>query len=238
MPYPRICEPEEPITNTEMLLPPLSAEQSCQVQLVKGANISSLPFLEPIPPMVEAPVLLKVGDNISTDGILPAGARVLPFRSNIPEICRFAFEAIDSTYSMRAKQVGESGGHVIVGGLNYGQGSSREHAALAPRYLGLRVVVAKGFARIHWQNLVNFGVLPLCFEDHSDYDRIVAGDVLKIAASEEQLRRGPTITIENTSRGFSFATNHQLSERQIAILLEGGTINWVKTRGGEKASDP
>jgi aconitate hydratase len=235
-PYPRVSDPEDPITNTEMLLAPLPAEQSRQVELVKGENISSLPPFEPIPPVFETCVLLKVGDNISTDEILPAGARVLPFRSNIPEISRFAFEAIDPTYCRRAEQVRENGGHVIVGGLNYGQGSSREHAALAPRYLGLRVVIAKGFARIHWQNLVNFGVLPLTFADPLDYDRIAIGDRLRVSAEEDQLRHATTILVENTIQQFSFATRHQLSSRQLEIFREGGLVNWGRSRSARTQS--
>src|SRR5699024_3515650 len=129
---------------------------------------------------LEIPILLKMGDNISTDEILAGGARVLPFRSNLPEISKFTFEIIDPYYHKRGKKTVEAGGHAVVGGFNYGQGSSREHAALAPRYLGLRIALVKDFARIHWQNLVNFGVLPLTFVDNDDYDLLEQGDVLEV----------------------------------------------------------
>ena len=141
----------------------------------KGPNIASLPTFVPLSDTIEGPVLLKVGDDVSTDEIMPAGTRVLPFRSNIPRIAEFSFDIIDPTYAARAKQ---TRAHVVVGGSNYGQGSSREHAALGPQFLGLRAVVVKSFARIHAQNLINFGVLPLTFVDPADYVAIQAGDVL------------------------------------------------------------
>ena len=146
MAYPKVADPEQPMLNTEMLQPPVPLDESRRTELQKGPNIVSLPELEPLPDALEIPVLLKVADDVSTDEILPAGARVLPFRSNIPAISRFAFEPIDATYPDRALEVRDGGGHAVVGGENYGQGSSREHAALAPRYLGLRVVIAKSFA--------------------------------------------------------------------------------------------
>ena len=173
MPYPRYVAPAQVRVNTAMLLvPPTDGRRT---MLVKGPNIASLPDFEALPETILGPVLLKMGDNVSTDEILPAGAEVLPLRSNIPAISRFAFSRIDATYHDRAVVVREAGGHVVIGGENYGQGSSREHAAIAPRYLGLHAVIAKGFARIHAQNLVNFGVLPISFTDPADYDRIRRG---------------------------------------------------------------
>jgi aconitate hydratase len=160
MAYPKISDPERPILNTEILIPPLPPQEAREVKLEKGPNIAALPVLEALPNGLELPVVLKAKDDISTDEIMPAGARVLPYRSNIPKISEFAFDMVDRTYHRRAMQVRDSGGHAVLGGRNYGQGLSREHAALAPRYVGLRVVIAKSFARIHWQNLVNFGVLP------------------------------------------------------------------------------
>src|SRR5439155_9689700 len=147
------------------------------IALEKGPNIQALPILDALPDALAATVLLKLGDDISTDEILPAGARVLPYRSNIEHLSEFAFAPIDRSYPERAHKT-RGTGHVIVAGKNYGQGSSREHAALAPRFLGLRVVIARQFARIHRENLVNFGVLPLTFVDAGDYDRIAQGDVL------------------------------------------------------------
>ena len=170
MSYPPPALPESHSVNTRMLLAPLSEAEAQQVELVKGSNIVSLPEFDPLPDDLEVPVLLTVGDNVSTDEILPAGSRVLPYRSNIPRIAEFVYTQVDPTYSGRAAET--DGGHAIVGGENYGQGSSREHAVIAPRYLGLRVVVAQSFARIHWQNLANFGVLPLEFADPADADQI------------------------------------------------------------------
>lgn len=231
IPYPHITEPDKPLLNNEMLLPPPAADGTARAELVRGKNIVPLPNLEAIPDSLEAVVLLVVGDNISTDEIMPAGARVLPYRSNIPAISQFAFETIDPTYAKRAGEAATHDGHAVVGGSNYGQGSSREHAALAPRYLGLRAVIAKSFARIHWQNLVNFGVLPLVFDDESQYEQIEPGDVLRIANLREQIQRGAAVEIENKSRGAQFSTHHDLSPRQIEILLAGGLINWAKHRG-------
>ncbi len=224
--YPDAAEPESPAINTQMLLPPLPPEQARRVELVKGPNIASLPELEPLPDELDLPVLLKVGDDISTDEILPAGARVLPFRSNIAKISDFVFDMIDRSYPGRARETGD---HAVLGGSNYGQGSSREHAALAPRYLGLRVVVSQGFARIHWQNLVNFGVLPLTLEDPSEYDRIAQGDQLQLRNLTRQIREG-TVVVENTTSNRRVACRHDLSDRQIDFMLAGGLINWLRDR--------
>jgi aconitate hydratase len=230
---PRIEPPEQQIMNTDLLVAPLPEEEARQVELIKGPNISSLPELEPIPDALELPVLLKVGDDISTDEISPAGGRALPFRSNIPRISEFAFEAVDGSYVERAGRVREQGGHALIGGENYGQGSSREHAALAPRYLGLRVVIAKSFARIHWQNLVNFGILPLTFADPADYDRIDRDDVLRITGVHDTSKRDDRIDAELAGKSVRIALRHDLSPRQIDLLLAGGVINWL--RGGRKS---
>ncbi|MFQ5948857.1 MAG: aconitate hydratase, partial [Acidimicrobiia bacterium] len=227
MEYPKVTDPEKPIINVDMLLPPLPAEEARRVQLVKGPNIASLPALDPLPEALEIPVLLKVGDDISTDEIMPAGARALPFRSNIAKIAEFSFEPIDETYPDRAR---EAGGHVVVGGDNYGQGSSREHAAVAPRFLGLRAVIAKGFARIHWQNLVNFGVLPLTFVDADDYERVEQGDVLVLGGLREAVPAGRALDVANATKGTAFQAEHDLSERQVEVLLAGGLINWMRER--------
>ena len=178
-------------------------------------------------------MLLKVGDDISTDEIMPAGARILPFRSNIPRIARFVFEAVDEGYVRRAEELGEHSDHVVIAGDNYGQGSSREHAALAPRYLGLRAVIAKGFARIHWQNLVNFGVLPLVFADPADYDALEPDDHLRLQGLRE-LGSSRELRVENTTRSKSFRVRHDLSPRQVEVLAQGGLINWMKARVVER----
>lgn len=227
MPYPRVADPDRPILNHQMLIPPLPIEEARRVTLKKGPNIASLPVLDGLPDRLELPVLLKVGDNVSTDAIMPAGARVLPFRSNIPKIAEFAFDMIDQTYCHRAKALEGTDGHAVVGGDNYGQGSSREHAALAPRYLGLRVVLARGFARIHGQNLVNFGILPLEFADPAEYDQLESGDILVLKDLNERVHEG-SVLIENRNRGRMFEARHELSARQVDVLLVGGLINWVK----------
>jgi aconitate hydratase len=173
---------------------------------------------------MEGPVLIKVENNISTDEIMPAGGRVLPFRSNIPEISKFTFYQIDEEYYTKALPYQKTG-HFIVAGLNYGQGSSREHAAMAPRYLGVKAVLAKSYARIHWQNLVNFGVLPLSFADKNDYAKISPGDHLSISNVREVILSGQPIKVENKTKKEVYLTTHALSARQIQTLLHGGIIN-------------
>ncbi|WP_414475959.1 aconitate hydratase [Microvirga sp. M2] len=229
VPYMRIADPDDPIVNREAFLAPLAPEDALRVALRKGPNIVSLPASEPLPDSLEVPVLLKVADDISTDEIMPAGNRVLPFRSNIPKIAEFSFEGVDPTYVTRAKQVP---GHIVVGGDNYGQGSSREHAALGPRFLGLRAVFAKSFARIHSQNLINFGVLPLTFGDAADYDDIRKGDVLRLSDLHRSLVTGEELVAENVTRGRSYRVHHSMSSRQVDAVLRGGLINWVKTGAG------
>ncbi len=226
IPYPYVADPDDPIINRELFVPPLPHEAAQHVVLEKGPNIASLPMLEPLPDEIELPVLLKVGDDISTDEIMPAGLRVLPFRSNIPRIADFSFDIIDPTYAARA--VKHVKGHVVVGGSNYGQGSSREHAALGPHYLGLRAVLAKGFARIHAQNLINFGVLPLTFVDPADYDGIEADDVLRLTGMRRTLSEGNELTIENCTRQRKLQVRHFMSPRQVQLMLHGGLINWMK----------
>jgi aconitate hydratase len=224
--YPTVSDPERPLLNTEMLSPPLAREDARRINLIKGPNIQALPEFEPIPEDLDLPILLKVGDDISTDEIMPAGARVLPYRSNIPKISGFVFENVDSTYPQRAKEARQ--GHAIVAGRNYGQGSSREHAALAPRYLGLRIVIAKSFARIHWQNLIDFGVLPLRFGDPAEYAREEKGQILQFRRLPQQLRESHEITVDIATTGRSFLLCHDLSPRQIERVLSGGLINWAK----------
>ena len=192
------------------------------MKLVKGANIHSLPEFDALPDALELPILLKMGDNVSTDEILPAGARVLPYRSNLEKIATFSFSRIDPTYADRAKSEAARG-HAVVGGKNYGQGSSREHAAAAPRYLGLRIVLAKSFARIHRQNLINYGVLPLRFADPTDYDRVAAGEALQARHLRRSLEEGAPTTL--LCAGRSIETQHDLTADQIEIILDGGVVN-------------
>jgi aconitate hydratase len=233
--YPRIAEPEHPVLITDAIEPPPppgSPAAADPIELRKGPNIASLPEFEPLPDALRLPVLLMVGDDLSTDEIMPAGARVLPFRSNIPKISEFCFDIVDPSYHDRALEVRGGGGHAVVGGDNYGQGSSREHAAIAPRYLGLRVVIARGFARIHWQNLVNFGILPLTFAGGDGYGEVEQGDELELTGLREALAAGPEIAVENRTRGAGIAARHELSGRQVEVLLAGGLINWMKERLG------
>ncbi len=229
MPYPKVRDPEHPVINTDMLTPPPPPEAAAKVEIIKGPNIADMPELEPMPDRLELPVILKTGDNISTDEILPAGARVLPMRSNIPAISQFAFEGVDPTYPERAKKL-DGNGHAVIGGNNYGQGSSREHAAIAPRYLGLRMVIAKSFARIHAQNLVNFGVLPFVFVNETDYDGIKQGDVLAVEDIHEQLRAGDAVRVRHVNRDRTIDCRHVLSARQVDVLLDGGLFKWVRER--------
>jgi aconitate hydratase len=228
MSYPKVKLPKKRIVNPSLLESPLTLDKARQVKLVKGPNIASLPELPALANELRLPILLKMGDNISTDEIMPAGARVLPYRSNIPKISEFSFDVIDDTYARRAQAIVHENGHAIIAGENYGQGSSREHAALAPRYLGLRLVIAKSFARIHWQNLINFGVLPLTFENPDDYDRIQLGDVIQVEKLHETIQQGSEViaTIADTKTAIPLL--HKLSPRQLEVLIAGGLINWMK----------
>ncbi|MFE8069959.1 aconitate hydratase [Marinobacteraceae bacterium S3BR75-40.1] len=202
--------------------------------LDKGPNIYKLPEFEGISGSFEGPVLLKVGDDISTDEILPAGARILPYRSNIPALSDFVFEVVDESYAERAREYQDKGS-VLVGGENYGQGSSREHAALAPRYLGVRAVVAKSFARIHWQNLCNFGVLPLEFDDASDYDEIEQGDRLALDDVDKALESGGSMTLRDLDKDIEFKVHHSLSQRQVHMIQCGGLLNVMKEKLRQQA---
>ncbi|WP_047981523.1 aconitate hydratase [Ornithinibacillus contaminans] len=230
MDYPKVTGPKKPTIDVNLLDTPLPLEEAKKVELQKGPNIASIPDMDEMPDEVAIPILLKMGDNISTDEILAGGARVLPFRSNLPEISKFTFEIIDETYYKRGKETVGKGGHAVVGGFNYGQGSSREHAALAPRYLGLRIALVKDFARIHWQNLVNFGVLPLTFVDEADYDKLEQGDVLVGSGLRAKIKQGNEFSLQVKGKNQEIKVRHTLSERQIEIMLKGGIINWVKAR--------
>jgi len=198
--------------------PPQGGEN---VEIVRGPNIKPFPRFEPMPETLSGEVLIKVGDNISTDIIMPAGNRVLPLRSNIPAISEFVFEALDPTFASRARQ---KGGGIVVGGDNYGQGSSREHAALAPRFLGVIVKIAKSFARIHKANLVNFGIVPLTFADPDEYDLVAAGDRLVLTGIRKSIERGASEIIVNVD-GRKIATRLDVSDRQRTILLSGGILS-------------
>ncbi len=222
MDYPKLDLPPQSAVNLAMLVAPLPYDEAKKIEPVKGSNISSLPELAALPDEIEAPVLLKVGDNISTDEISPAGARALPFRSNIPKLAMFSFTQIDEKYPEKAQQA--ENGHIVVGGDNYGQGSSREHAAIQTRYLGLRAVIAKSFARIHWQNLANYGVLALEFDNTDDYDTVDQVDTLRLGDLRGTLADHDTLQVENVTKKKSFTVRHRLSPRQVKDVLAGGLI--------------
>jgi len=225
--YPRFCEPDVIRSNTQMLLAP--PDSGTGIELEKGPNIKPLPPFEPLADSISGPVLLKVGDDISTDEIMPAGAQILPYRSNIPEISKYAFIRLDASFYDRAGRHQQQG-FIIIAGNNYGQGSSREHAAIAPRYLGLKAVIAKSFARIHWQNLINFGMLPLSFVNSTDYDHIEQGNELEIIDVRHILRQGNRIQVINKTKNETYDTQHTLSKRQIEMISEGSLINVVRNR--------
>jgi aconitate hydratase len=219
--------PSRPGDGDMPLEAPLDDGDARQVELVKAPSIGTLPEFDELPADLRARVAIKVGDNISTDEILPAGARVLPFRSDIARLAEFTFSQVDEGYVARAH---EAGTHVIVAGENYGQGSSREHAVIAPRYLGLRLVIAKSYARIHWQNLANFGVLAAEFADPADYDRIEAGDELSVDGLTDALGSGAEFTVHDQARNADVTVRHRLSPRQVAMVLAGGQIPLVRSR--------
>lgn len=211
--------------NDNMIVPPVNEQDMDSVEILRGPNIKPFPVSEPLAETIDAPCSLKVGDNITTDHIMPAGAKILPLRSNIPEISKHCFAVCDEEFYKRALELGKS---IIVGGANYGQGSSREHAALAPLYLGVKAVLVKSFARIHMANLVNAGILPLMFENEADYDKIDQGDELKIEHVAEQLRAGDTIEVQNATKGVTFKTKVSVSARQKEMLYAGGLLNYTK----------
>lgn len=210
--------------NDNMIIKP--PEDREKVEIIKGPNIKPFPLNTPLSD-IEKRVLIKVGDDITTDHIMPSNAKLLPLRSNIPELAKHCFEIIDENFSKRAI---EWGGGIIVGGSNYGQGSSREHAALAPLQLGVKAVIAKSFARIHKANLINSGILPLTFVDEKDYEDIEVGDVLKIENAVEQVKSGKKIIIVNVTKGKTFEVTLDVSDRNREILIAGGMINFVKSK--------
>lgn len=221
--YPRLSQPAIPRLSPSLLEPPLPIEQAREVALVKGLNIKSLPEFDPLPDELELPILLKMRDDVSTDEIMPAGAKALPYRSNLQKIAGFSFERVDPTYVDCARAIGQKSGHAVIAGKNYGQGSSREHAAAAPRYLGLRIVIAKSFARIHRQNLINYGILPLLFVKSTDYDRLEKNDTLRVRDLRHKLESGGKIVFESAS--VAIETQHDLTSDQIEIILAGGVVN-------------
>ena len=222
---PRVAMPQRFIIDDSLIIPPSSKPE--KVVIERGPNIKPLPLRGSLEDFLEGSVLLKVKDNITTDEILPAGAKVLPLRSNIPAISEYLFERIDASFARRAKQLG---GGFVVGGENYGQGSSREHAALAPMYLGIKAIFAKSYARIHRSNLINFGVLPLTFKDQDEFEKFQQGDRLKIENIQKGLKKDELLRVENVTQQRVFEVFHGLNEREIEIMLAGGLLNYIRAQ--------
>lgn len=223
-PMPAVTLPERFRIDDSAVLPPAPADEADAVQVLRGPNIRPFPKSRPLADALTAGLVLKVGDNITTDHIMPAGAKILPYRSNIPKLSEFCFTVCDPGFPERARAAGDG---IIVGGSNYGQGSSREHAALVPMYLGIRCVVAKSFARIHAANLINAGILPLTFENPEDYDMLRQGDELRIDGIRAGMAAG-RLTLTDTTRGFSCLVVCSLTGRQQDILLAGGLLSYTK----------
>ena len=222
-----ITLPEKFTVNDNMIVPPVDEADMDSVEVLRGPNIKPFPVSGPLDETIDAKCSLKVGDNITTDHIMPAGAKILPLRSNIPEISKHCFAVCDETFHDRALEMGKS---VIVGGSNYGQGSSREHAALAPLYLGVKAVIVKSFARIHMANLINAGIVPLTFVNEADYDRIDQMDEIKIENIGKQIAAGNVLKATNVTKGFDFEVNADFSERQKEMLYAGGLLNYTKQK--------
>ncbi len=224
---PQVTLPETFDLDDRMILLPASPEEAPSVEVLRGPNIKPIPVGVAPAETLAAPLILKVGDNITTDHIMPAGARILPYRSNVPKLSEFCFTVCDPTFPERAKR---AGGGIIVGGINYGQGSSREHAALVPLYLGIRAVIAKSFARIHRANLINFGIVPLTFIDPADADRLAEGDALRLPGFRRAIAGGETVTLHDDTTGAEIPLRLDFTARQREILLAGGLLNLTKER--------
>ena len=221
---PRFTMPKKFIVNDNMIIPPIPPNEAKNVEIIRGPNIKPLPEFKPLPNKLKGEVLLKVEDDITTDHIMPAGAKILPLRSNIPEISKFVFNVIDESFHDRSL---EKSGGFIVGGDNYGQGSSREHAAIAPKYLGIKAVIVKSFARIHLANLVNFGIVPLTFEKKEDYDKIDQGDQFEVDLSTIESGR---VSLNNLTKNLEIPLAHSLSKQDLEELMAGGKLTLIKQK--------
>lgn len=217
--------PEKFLINDNMVIDPAPVEEMDSVEILRGPNIKSYPETHPLTDSIEASCSLKVGDNITTDHIMPAGAKILPLRSNIPKISEHCFTVCDKEFPTRAKALGKS---IIVGGENYGQGSSREHAALAPLFLGVKAVLVKSFARIHKSNLINAGILPLTFVNADDYDKIKLGDMLELPNVKDEIANGKQVTVVNKTTGDTIVADCELSDRTRNIIIAGGLLDYTK----------
>lgn len=222
--------PEHFDIDDNMILAPASPEEAADVEIIRGPNIKEFPKTSPLPKDIKAKALLKVGDNITTDHIMPAGSKILPYRSNIPYMSQFCFAVCDKTFPERCKQYGEG---IIIGGSNYGQGSSREHAALVPLYLGIKAVIVKSFARIHCANLANAGILPLVFKDENDYNGIDQMDELELPDIREAIDKNKKIMVYNRTKDAEFEVEAVLSDRQRQMVLAGGLLDYTREQGGK-----
>ena len=228
IPYPEISLPERFLIDDSMFIPPSPEPE--KIEVYRGPNIGAPPISEPMPKSISGIATIKVGDETTTDHIIPAGSR-MKYRSNVPKYAEFVFEVLDPQFHKRALEYKNKGKHnIIVGGLSYGQGSSREHAAICPMYLGVKAVIAKSFERIHAANLVNFGIAPLIFKDPSDYEKLEQGDELEIENIRELIKEGKELKVLNKTKGTSFYVTYQLSDRQREILLSGGTLAYMKDK--------
>ncbi|MDX9745890.1 MAG: aconitate hydratase [Syntrophales bacterium] len=225
IPYPDVVMPARFHIDDGMIIPPVSKEEGATTEILRGPNIGAPPKNTELPADIRGQITLKIGDKITTDHIIPAGDR-MKYRSNIPRYADFAFENVDPAFSKRAADIRDRGGHnILVAGLSYGQGSSREHAAICPMYLGVKAVIAKSFERIHTANLVNFGILPLTFRNEGDYDRIDQGDSLEIPDIRRIITEGRPLIVRDITKGLQFEVVHDLSDRQKAMILAGGALN-------------
>lgn len=228
VPYPKIKMPEKYIIDDRMIIRPEDTADPRSVEIYRGNNIGEPPVNVSLPETIAGEVTIKVGDKITTDHIIPAGER-MKYRSNIPKYSEFVFEVVDETFSDRAARLRDEGKHnIIVAGLSYGQGSSREHAAICPMYLGVKAVIAGSFERIHATNLVNVGILPLIFKNTDDYNGLERGDFLEIRNLREALGKEQDLHVFNLTKRTLFMVSYQLTDRQIRILLAGGALNYRK----------
>jgi aconitate hydratase len=222
---PEIELPERFNINDTMIIKPADEKNADAVEVIYGPNIKPYPLTVELPESINAEAVLKVGDNITTDHIMPAGAKILPYRSNIPYLSKFCFSQVKENF---AEICFEAGSGIIIGGTNYGQGSSREHAALVPLYLGIKSVIAKSFARIHGANLINAGILPFTFENVNDYDKIDEGDELSLPDIKNRLIEKRQVVLKNITKDDEYLLHHEFSDRQIDIILAGGLLNYTK----------
>jgi aconitate hydratase len=225
--YPEVRVPERFSIDDRLIIKPQDTKDSSAIEIYRGPNIGEPPKNDPFPDMINGEITIKVGDKITTDDIIPAGTR-MKYRSNIPKYSEYFFELIDGKFHERAEKIRSKGDHnIIIAGFSYGQGSSREHAAICPMYLGVKVIIAKSFERIHSANLINFGILPVTFTNESDYDNINQGDTVKLPDIKKIIENNGTMIVHNISRNAAFEVTYSLSERQKKILLSGGALNLI-----------